>query len=131
MDGGGEAMNDELYSMVYLKFDLSKVPGKPLGVKLRLQCLGPGSNDAGEVYLTAPGWEEKTITFNKQPSRGLRVAKIGRVKEKERFEGRLAYIDSGAKELSLLLRPTSTDGIRYGSRESGTPPEIVVVYDKK
>ena len=131
MDGGGEAMNDELYSMVYLKFDLSKVPGKPLGVKLRLQCLGPGSNDAGEVYLTAPGWEEKTITFNKQPSRGLRVAKIGRVKEKERFEGRLAYIDPEAKELSLLLRPTSTDGIRYGSRESGTPPEIVVVYDKK
>lgn len=131
MDGGAETMNDKAYSMLYLKFDLSSVPGKPIAVKLRLQCLGPGSQKVGDVYQTGTDWEEKGITFNKQPTRGRRIGKIGRVNEKARVEERLVFVDPDAKELSLLLQPTSTDGIHFGSRESATPPEFVVVYEPR
>lgn len=131
MDGGASTMNDSAYSMLYLKFDLSQVPGRPIAVKLRLQCLGPGSAKAGDIYQTGTDWEEKGITYNKQPKRGARIGKIGRVREKARVDERLVFIDPEAKELSLLLQPTSTDGIHFGSRESATPPELVVVYERK
>lgn len=129
MDGGGGAMNDDEYAMIYLKFDLSKVPGKPIGVKLRLQCLQAGSNEAGDIYQAANDWTEQGISFGKQPSRGRRLATIGKVGEKKLAERRLIYVDEEQGEFSLLLEPTSTDGIHFGSRESGTPPELVVVYD--
>jgi hypothetical protein len=53
------------------------------------------------------------------------------VNEKARVEERLVFVDPDAKELSLLLQPTSTDGIHFGSRESATPPEFVVVYEPR
>jgi hypothetical protein len=129
MDGGQETMNDEAYSMLYLKFDLSAVPGKPLGVKLRLQCLCPGSAEAGEIVRCGNDWRENEITFDQSPASGRRVATLGRVKEREQIERSLALGEIGREELSLLLRPTSTDGIYFESRESENPPELVVVYE--
>ena len=122
-------MNDSDYSMLYLKFDLSKVPGRPIAIKLRLQCLGPGSREVGDVYRTDNDWEEEGITFNKQPHRGRRIGQVGKVAEKANLEERLIFIADEDEEFSILLQPTSTDGIRFGSRESKMPPELVVVYD--
>ena len=59
----------------------------------------------------------------------MRIGQIGKVGEKARLEKRLIFTRDGADKLSLLLQPTSTDGIRFGSRESKTPPELVVVYE--
>mgnify|MGYP004307481257 FL=1 len=129
IDGGADSMNDSAYSMLYLKFDLSEVPGQPIAMKLRLKCLGAGSRKVGDIYQTGSDWEESGITFNKQPQRGVRIGQIGHVGEKARLEKRLISTRDGADQLSLLLQPTSTDGIRFGSRESKTPPELVVVYE--
>ncbi|MBI24411.1 MAG: hypothetical protein CMN05_12635 [Roseibacillus sp.] len=129
IDGGADSMNDSAYSMLYLKFDLSEVPGQPIAMKLRLKCLGAGSRKVGDIYQTGSDWEESGITFNKQPQRGVRIGQIGHVGEKARLEKRLISTRDGADKLSLLLQPTSTDGIRFGSRESKTPPELVVVYE--
>lgn len=129
VDGGGESMGDDAYGIVFLKFDLGEVPGKPIGIKLRLQCLGPGSIDAGKAYAVTEPWEENAVTWNRQPKRGRRIGVIGAVGEKEKIERRLALVDPEAKELSVALVPTSTDGIRYSSREGEAPPELVVVYE--
>ena len=42
---------------------------------------------------------------------------------------RLLALDLGQKEITILLRPTSTDGIRYGSRESKDSPELILAYE--
>ena len=128
MDGGASSMQDESYSMVYLKFRLPKIPGKPVAAKLRLKCLGPGSRDAGNAYLASNDWEEKKITYKTKPAPIRRIGKIGNVGEKAQVERQLAVRLEG-EEISILLRPTSTDGIRYGSRESKDSPELVIAYE--
>ena len=129
MDGGASSMQDEAYSMIYLKFRLPKLPGKPIAAKLRLQCLGPGSADAGNAYLVSNDWEERKITYNNRPAPIRRVGKIAKVGEKAEIERQLALKIEG-EEISLLLRPTSTDGIRYGSRESKEAPTLVIAYEE-
>lgn len=129
LDGGGSEMQDELYSMVYLKFRLPEIPGRPIAVKLRLKCLGPGSRDAGNVYLAPNDWEEKTITYENCPAPIRRIGKIGKVSPKAAIERPLAISFEG-NEISILLRPTSTDGIRYGSRESKDSPELMIAYER-
>ncbi|MFT4689519.1 MAG: outer membrane protein assembly factor BamB [Limisphaerales bacterium] len=129
MDGGAGAMQDESYSMLFLKFDLSKIPGKPLAAKLRLKCLGPGSQDAGNVYVVSTDWKESEITYSNKPGPKRRIAKIGLVKPKETIERTLVLGAGTNGEFSILIRPTSTDGIRYGSSESKDFPELIVAYE--
>ncbi|MGY8672975.1 MAG: CBM96 family carbohydrate-binding protein, partial [Verrucomicrobiia bacterium] len=129
MDGGAGAMQDESYSMLFLKFDLSKIPGKPLAAKLRLKCLGPGSQDAGNVYVVSTDWKESEITYSNKPGPKRRIAKIGPVKPKETIERTLVLGAGTNGEFSILIRPTSTDGIRYGSSESKDFPELIVAYE--
>ena len=128
MDGGASSMQDESYSMIYLKFRLPERVGKPLAAKLRLKCLGPGSRDAGNAHLAPNDWTEKKITYKNRPAPLRRIGKIGNVSEKATVE-RLLALDLGQKEITILLRPTSTDGIRYGSRESKDSPELIVAYE--
>lgn len=127
MDGGASSMQDEAYSMIYLKFRLPKLPGKPIAAKLRLKCLGPGSRDAGNAYLVSNDWDERKITYNHRPSPIRRVGKIAEVGPKAEIERQLALKIEG-DEISLLLRPTSTDGIRYGSREGKEAPALIIAY---
>ncbi len=128
MDGGASSMQDESYSMIYLKFRLPEDPRKPVAAKLRLTCLGPGSRDAGNAYLAPNDWSEKKITYKTRPSPIRRIGKIGNVGEKATVERQLA-LDFSQGEISILLRPTSTDGIRYGSRESKNSPELIIAYE--
>lgn len=128
MDGGASAMQDESYSMIYLKFRLPKIPGKPIAAMLHLKCLGPGSRDAGNIYLAPNDWDENKITYRNHPAPTRRIGKIGKVGEKASIERQLA-LSFDDEEISILLRPTSTDGIRYGSRESQRSPELVIAYD--
>jgi outer membrane protein assembly factor BamB len=129
MDGGSRDMQDESYSMVYLKFRLPKIPGRPIGAKLRLRCLGDGSRDAGNVYLVPNDWNEMEITYEKRPAPLRRIGKVGNVGRNATVHSQLALAFEG-DEISILLRPTSTDGIQYGSRESKKSPELVIAYEK-
>ena len=131
VDGGGSNMGDVDYGMVFIKFSLADLPGKPIAVKLRLKCGGPGSRDAGAVYTVEGEWDEKKITFAHRPLARRKIGVIGKVGEKEFVELPLAIQLDGLSEISILLRPTSTDGIRYDSREGITPPELIIAYEKE
>lgn len=54
-----------------LKFDLSTVEGAITGASLRLTPVAAGmSGVVHNLYLTAPGWDEATVTWNNRPANG-------------------------------------------------------------
>lgn len=130
LDGGGTEMGDESYGMIFLRFPLDKgIPGRPLAAKLRLQCEGAGSGDAGAVYEVSGDWDERAVTFENRPAPAGKLGRLGAVADDALAEARLGVNLDGKSELSLVIIPTSTDGIRFSSREGKSPPELVIAYE--
>lgn len=128
VDGGNAAMGDLDHSLAYLKFRFT-IPGKVLGVRFRIRDAGNPSGDAGRLCLVSGPWSETTITYEKRPACGTEVGRLGSIGENELVERPLTIDLTGKHELSLAIDPTSTDGIDYLSRESGSPPELVIEYE--
>jgi len=130
-DGGDQALGDASYGMVYLRFPVD-VPGRPLMAKLRLR-VGDSSHansaDAGDVYLAEDPWEEMEITYSNRPVPTERVGALGEVKL-DAVEERLLLLDlRGRKEVTLVIKPTSTDAAVFVSREGDDPPQLIVAYE--
>ena len=128
VDGGNAAMGDLDHSMAYLKFRFA-VPGKVLGVRFRIRNAGNPSGDSGGLCLVSDPWSEETITYENRPACGPGVGALGASGENELIERVLTIDLSGKRELSLAIDPTSTDGVDFLSRESGSPAELVIDYE--
>ena len=74
-------------------------------------------------------WAEDRVTYSTRPQPGAELAKIGPVAEDQWFDQSLKVDLAGGKELSLVLDPTGCDGVDYLSRESKSPPELVIEYE--
>ena len=129
VDGGHAKMGDESHHIAYLKFKLD-VPGKPVSAVLRLYNAGNPSGSAGKVCLVTEPWSETKITYASRPKPGQALAKIGRVSEHQVVELPLGLSLEGKKELSLVIEPTSCDGVDYIAREGAKPAELIVEYVK-
>ncbi|MCD6360610.1 MAG: PQQ-binding-like beta-propeller repeat protein, partial [Armatimonadetes bacterium] len=131
-DGGDRSMGDASYSMVYLRFDLRDLPGRPLAAKLRLRVAAGAncqSKDAGDVYLAEDPWDEMKITYNNRPMPTERVGSLGEVRL-DQVEERLLQIDLREREeITLVIKPTSTDAATFLSRESKDPPQLIIAYE--
>ncbi len=130
VDGGSSKMGDEAHALTYLKFRFD-VPGKPASVSFRIQDAGNPSGDAGRICLVDGPWSEKTLTYQNRPQAGREVGRIGPVAENELVVRPLHVDLGGKKELSLVLDPTSCDGIDYLTREGGKPAELVIEYEPR
>jgi hypothetical protein len=128
VDGGRVAMGDEDHAVAYLKYRLD-VPGKVLAVRLRIHNAGNESGEAGRVCLVEQPWSETELTYAKRPAVGKEVARLGGVSANQAVERPLGIDLAGLKELSLAIDPTSADGVDYLSRESGSPPELIIEYE--
>ncbi len=128
VDGGNAAMGDLDHSMAYLKFRFT-VPGKVLGVRFRIRNAGNPSGDCGRLCLVSGPWSEKQITYANRPACGAEVARLGGAAENQFIERPLKLDLQGQTELSLAIDPTSNDGVDFHSRESGSPPELVIDYE--
>ncbi len=128
VDGGSRTMGDADHSLAYLKFRLN-VPGKPLSAKLRIQNAGNQTRDSGRICLVTGQWSEETITYQTRPQPGEQLAVLGPVAANQTVECALAVDLQGRRELSLVIDPTSTDGVDYLPRESSRPPELIVEYE--
>jgi outer membrane protein assembly factor BamB len=128
VDGGDQKMGDAAHSMAYLKFRWD-VPGKPISVRLRIHNAGNPTGDSGRVCLVSEPWSEARLTYNNRPEAGPELARLGRVSENQVVECPIELDLKGKAELSLMIDPTSTDGVDYLPRESGKPPELVVEYE--
>lgn len=128
VDGGDREVGDIDHGLLYIKFRLD-LPGKPLAARLRLHNAGNPTNDSGRVRLVDGPWEETTITYDHRPQPAADIGRLGRVSEHETVECPLKVDLAGRRELSLVIDPTSTDGVDYLTRESGQPPELLVEYE--
>jgi outer membrane protein assembly factor BamB len=129
VDGGEDAIGDLDHALAYLKFRVD-VPGRPVGVRLRLANAGNPTQDSGRVCRVRQPWSEERITYANRPAPGEELGRIGRVGEYQVVECPLKLDLAGVKELSLVIDPTSVDGVDYFSREGGKPPALVIEYQQ-
>ncbi|NOX55111.1 MAG: DNRLRE domain-containing protein, partial [Planctomycetes bacterium] len=127
VDGGDTQMGDRSHALTYLKFHID-VPGRPVSARLRLYNAGNPTGDSGRVCLVTQPWSETQVTYLNRPQPGEEVARIGRVRPKQVVELPLKLSLKAKQELSLVLVPTSRDGVDYVSREGGRPAELIVEY---
>ena len=57
VDGGDRKMGDTDHALAYLKFRLD-VPGKPVGLRLRITNAGNPTGDSGRICRVAGPWDE-------------------------------------------------------------------------
>jgi hypothetical protein len=128
VDGGNSAMGDLDHAVAYLKFRFT-VPGKVLSVRFRIRNAGNPTRDAGRLCLVSEPWSEKKLTYANRPACGVELARLGKAAENQLIERTLKLDLEGRTELSLAIDPTSTDGVDFLSRESGSPPDLVIDYE--
>ncbi len=128
IDGGNQQMRDPDHALAYLKFALD-LPGKPVSAMLRIFNAGNPTGNSGRICLVDNSWEETKITYRDRPQPGAELATIGPVSENQTIERKLDTEVPQQGEFSLVIDPTSTDGVDYLSKESGKPAELVVEYE--
>jgi PKD repeat protein len=117
-----------------LKFNLSGIDGRQvLGARLAMQQVDDpdGSPYGGDVHtVSSNSWTEAT-TWNTKPTLGAKLASFGPVVFGRGYEadlGTAAVMGDGL--LSLGMRTPDANGSRWGSRESATPPRLIVEVKK-
>ena len=129
VDGGNARMNDEHHTLALLKFNI-EVPGKPVSARIRITNAGNPTGNAGRICLVEEAWSETKVTYNTRPAVGRELAQLGALSENQVAEQPIPIDLIKNGELSLIIDATSTDGGDFLSRESGTPAELVVEYEK-
>ncbi|MBN2473833.1 MAG: PQQ-binding-like beta-propeller repeat protein [Pirellulales bacterium] len=128
IDGGDQKMGDADHALAYLRFHLD-VPGKPVGLRLRITNAGNPTSDSGRVCLVTEPWNEKTVVYAKHPKPGQELARLGPATENQMIECSLPIELEGRGELNLVIDPLNCDGVDFVAREGANPPELVVEYE--
>ena len=128
IDGGNSEMGDEAHALGYLKFAVD-VPGVSKSVRLVIHNAGNLSSNSGRVCLVDGTWSESRVTYDTRPATGKELAQLGRVEVDQVVQCLLEIKLQGVSELSLVVDPTSRDGVDYLSRESQSPPKLIVEYE--
>ncbi len=116
----------------YLKFDLSALAGKTIvSAKLQLRATTSGSTGTQNVRLvTDDTWTESGLTYSTRPALGSSVlGSVGPVTANTSYEVPLsasALQGEVGGLLSVGMNTTSGDGADFGSRETTTPPKLVL-----
>ena len=116
----------------YLKFDVSALAGKTIvSAKLQLRATTSGSVGMQNVRLvTDDTWTESGLTYSTRPALGSSVlGSLGPVASNTSYEVTLsasALQGELGGILSLGINATSSDGADFGSRETSTPPKLVL-----
>lgn len=136
-------MNFSNTARILMKFDLSNIPrgavissatlGMDLGLSTGTQSVSP------IVYRVTENWIETSVTQNTQPTQGAEITSgpVTNFPEKKTFDLTEAVRSwvSGAWPnygIKIIGREGLASTLNYrrefGSRESGTPPTLVVTY---
>jgi len=124
-------------SIVYLKFDLSRLSGKEiLNAKLRLRVANITDSQSGGTFRIHPvldnSWEEKKIKFSNKPSMSPAIASFSNPKKQQSIEIDLTgVISSGSGSVSLAIDTGSSDGAVIRSKEAQSAsnrPTLIVGY---
>lgn len=128
------AVDNSPVKNAYLKFDLTPYAGKTIvSAKLQLRATTSGSSGKQNVRLVADdSWVETALTYSNRPALGTGLlGSLGPVSVNTNYEVTLTAADLQGELgglLSLGLNASSSDGADFGSRETTTPPKLVLVF---
>ena len=114
------------YTHGYTKFDLSAY-GVPTKATLYYTVVDASGNGPA-LYTTDSGWDEYTVNYGNRPAYtsdslgDLGAVSVGQVVSWDVT----SVVTSGL--VSFGVKPAAKDGTDFGSRESGTPPYLVLEY---
>lgn len=117
-------------SAAYVKFDATGLTGSVQQAVLRLRASTSGSAGAQSVRTVAStSWSESSLTWGTRPAVGSAIGTLSQPRTNTTYDVPLTV---GAVQprlggpLSLALDTTSTDGLDLASRETATPPQLVL-----
>jgi len=119
-------------SQSFVRFPISGLAGRRIvGVKLRMHQVD-ASPVGGRVYgISSNSWTESTTWNTKPVIDGPQAAAFGAVSAGNWYTVDLgAGFVTGEGKRSLALDSTSGDGSRWGTRQSATPPELLVEVER-
>jgi hypothetical protein len=111
----------------FLRFNVSGLGGRPvLDARLRLYNKD-ASPQGGRVWsISSNSWAE-SMTWNSRPAiDGPLLAAFGAVQTGTWYEADLGQFPSGDGTVSLAIDSVSSDGAKWGTRESTNPPQLLV-----
>jgi sugar lactone lactonase YvrE len=111
----------------FVRFSVSGVEGPVSSARLRAFVTNSSANGP-EVYSSATGWVESTVTWNSKPARtsGL-LADAGAVSSGSWVEWDVTAAVTGNGTYSFDLVGDSSDGTDLSTKEAGSnPPQLVV-----
>ena len=109
----------------YLRFDVTGVSRPIVRAKLRMLVIDD-SPIGGEIRPTSATWSETGVTWANAPAPGSAVASLGRVAVGQWVEFDLTAVVTRAGSYNFVLTSPSTNSIFYASRESVSPPQLVL-----
>ncbi|NND13370.1 MAG: tandem-95 repeat protein [Acidimicrobiia bacterium] len=112
----------------FIRFEVGGITGPVESAILRV-FVRNGSSDGPAMYPTTNSWTEATITWNNRPAAtGSALADVGSVPRNTWIEYDLSDYVTTNGTYDFVFLPDSTNGVRYNSRETASPPELVVVF---
>ena len=119
----------------YLKFNIGSLGGPIVSAKIRLYSLG-NTAEGGSVYLvsnnyegTSDPWDEDNIVFDNAPTiSGTPLSTVGLVSSDEIVEFDITSAISGNGVISFGMKSFISNAVKYRSKESVTPPQLVVTF---
>jgi myo-inositol-hexaphosphate 3-phosphohydrolase len=128
------AVDNSPVEHAYLKFDLSPYAGKTIvSAKLQLRATTSGSSGKQNIRMvTDDSWTETGLTYANRPALGTGLlGSLGPVSSNTNYEVTLTAADLQGdigSILSLGINASSSDGADFGSKETTTPPKLVLVF---
>ena len=110
-----------------MRFNLSGLEGRPvLDARLRLYNKD-SSPQGGRVWsISSNSWAE-SMTWGSRPAiDGPQLGALGAVTSGTWYQVDLGQFPSGDGAASLAIDSASSDGAKWGTRESSTPPQLLV-----
>lgn len=111
----------------FLRFNVSGLEGRPvLDARLRLYNKD-ASPQGGRVWsISSNSWAESTTWGSRPAIDGPQLGALGAVQSGTWYEVDLGQFPSGEGATSLAIDSASSDGAKWGTRESSTPPQLLV-----
>ena len=110
----------------YLRFDVVGLSGTVTSARLRVY-VNNGTSNGPALYASASTWSESSITWNNQPGpSGSVIADAGAMGTGKYFEFDVTALVTGNGAVSLVLVGASSDGLAMTSRETTSPPLLLV-----
>lgn len=111
----------------FMRFDLAGLAGRSV-VSARLRIYQRGFSDSGgRVFGMTTGTWTESVTWDTRPAiDGPKGPTFGAVAGSRWYEVDVTSLVQGDGPLNLALKPTSFFGARWQSRESSTPPQLIV-----